>query len=174
MMESIFTKPLPYTSDPLILLFGELWLFAKTSFPTPWNALGLPSIVWPLWPCGSGYLDEIYPFSLGNLWAAGVHGVLFVLQLTFIAFVPLSSMTGFPFPPLLWTPGFLACFVGFILLNQLICNVLLNGFSGRIFYAAGPAGEFAEDVQDSEKRLISRDPRHKGERWVFINGVAVG
>ena len=171
-MEPTFLKPLPYTADPFRLLLSELFLFAQCSFPTPWNYLGLPSIVWPLLGWRSKRFDEIYPYSTGNIWAVFWHGILFILQIIFILGVPSSAFTGLPFPILLCTPAFIACIAGFIVLNKALCCVVLNGPPGRIFYAAGPGGKYAQDAVDDEKRYIPHD--HPGERWVFINGVAVG
>jgi hypothetical protein len=171
-MWPLFDEPLPYTADPLRLLLTEIWLFTVCSFPTPWNYLGLPSIVWPLWGYDSKYLDEIYPWSFGNVWAVFWHGILFLLQIGFLIGVPASAIIGLPFPPLLCTPAFIAAFIGFILVNQILCAILLNGPPARIFFSAGPDGVYAQDVNDPEKRLVPKD--HPGERWVFINGVAVG
>ncbi len=172
-MGTIFSTPLPYTSDPFRLLLSELWLFATCSFPIPWGYLGLLSIVWPLVGWRSKSLDEIYPFSFGNAWATTWHLVLFVLQVILILGLPLSAFIGLPCPVLLYTPASILCFAGFIVLNLVLCKAVLNGPSGRTFYAAGPRGTpYAADVDDEAKRLIPRG--HPSERWVFINGVAVG
>ena len=170
------SKPLPYTSDPFHLLLSEIWLFVRCSTPNFHGYYGLLSIIWPLWPWRSGALDELYPFSLGNLWADLWHFILFVLQVGFIIFVPLSAFTGLPIPPLLATPAFILSFIGFILVNQLVCTIFLDGPPARIFISAGPHDSYSAHPDDPDhfKRLISAKAAHKGERWVFINGVAVG
>ncbi|RMZ86562.1 hypothetical protein DV736_g6206, partial [Chaetothyriales sp. CBS 134916] len=170
-MGVFFTSQLPYTSDAAKLLLSDLWLFLECSIPTVSNYFGIPSVVWPLFRTPSGGLDELYFWSLGNSWCLFWHSILFVAQLIFIIGVPLSALTGIPFPPLLCTPLLILSSVGIYILNAFLCDLLLNGFGRRLFYSNGG---YALDPNDPEKKLIPRDPQHRGERWIFMNGVSVG
>ncbi len=143
------TTPRPYTANPLLLMLSDLGLFASITFTRSWSA-GLPSIVLPIWPTND--LDEL-ALTPGNIWAISFHGVLIVGQTLFLlSLFPLAF-------GLLPSVYFLYIFV-FVAGNQAV-SVLLNGCR--------------------QHTLISSDPKcvegwatHPNEKWVLINGVAVG
>ncbi|KAF2103992.1 hypothetical protein NA57DRAFT_70204 [Rhizodiscina lignyota] len=157
------SKRLPYTSDPLLLLVADVWLFLVLSFTWPITA-GLLSIVLPLKSRGSGDLDEL-AFTWRNIWASSLHFVLFAAQTVFIIGVPLSAVF-----PLTSVPVWLAIIILFMTGNAYFCG-LLNGKPGYIY---GAGGEYASNNKEPVDKWSSKFPKHKGERWVFINGVAVG
>ena len=147
------SRPLPYTANPLLLMANDLMLFAQITFTWPISA-GLPSIVLPLWPTRSGSLDELYPDS-GNLWAMFLHGILIVAQLVFLV-----SLVVLPFIPSFPVSYFVYA-IAFVVANARF-TVLINGWRRQ-------AGFFK-----SNPKFIEGWPKYENERWVFINGVAVG
>ena len=148
------SKPLPYTANPLLLMANDLMLFAAITFTWPITA-GLPSIVLPLWPTRSGPLDELY-LDFSNVWAMILHGILVVAQLVFlISLVVLPFIPSFPV-------SYIVYVIAFIVINARF-TVLLNGWRRE-------AGFF----RSNPKYLEGNWPKYENERWVFINGVAVG
>ncbi|KIW32572.1 uncharacterized protein PV07_04102 [Cladophialophora immunda] len=145
------SKPIPYTANPLLLMVNDLMLFAEITFTWPITA-GLPSIVLPLFPTRSGSLDEL-AVTRANLWAAFLHVVLIIAQTIFLgSLVPLAFI-GLP-------SFYLLYIVGFVMGNQWF-TVLLNGPRRRGLFESNPA-------------CVRGKPAHDHEKWVFINGVAVG
>ncbi|OAP60227.1 hypothetical protein AYL99_05229 [Fonsecaea erecta] len=144
-------KPVPYTANPLLLMLNDLMLFAEITFTWPITA-GLPSIILPLLPTRSGSLDEL-AVTGPNLWAAFLHVVLIIAQIFFLgSLVPLAFI-GLP-------SFYLLYIVGFVMGNQWF-SVLLNGPRQRGLFESNPA-------------CVRGKPVHDHEKWVFINGVAVG
>ncbi|KAI7279376.1 hypothetical protein KC345_g5409 [Hortaea werneckii] len=95
-------------------------------------------------------LDELYPWSVKNMVTLAIHLFLIVYQLAFLASIPVWIILH---GPALWFIAYCASVLG---VNTLICG-LLNG----------PA------YLDS-KIDIPYLESHKKERWIFLNGVAVG
>ncbi|KAI6813287.1 hypothetical protein KC332_g7206 [Hortaea werneckii] len=95
-------------------------------------------------------LDELYPWSVKNMATLAIHLFLIVYQLAFLASVPVWIILH---GPALWFLVYCASVLG---VNTLICG-LLNG----------PA------YLDS-KIDIPYPESHNKERWIFLNGVAVG
>ncbi|KAI0402291.1 hypothetical protein F4802DRAFT_600203 [Xylaria palmicola] len=112
-------------------------------------AWALPWIVWPVRPCDGGHFDEL-SFTADNVWCISIHVLLFVLQLLFLVSLPLA----FLLPVYL----FIAALGLFLLVNWLLC-LSLNG--STIEYQSDP--KYAPAL-----------PEHQHERWIFLNGVAVG
>lgn len=109
--------------------------------------LALPGIVFPLCPWRSGPLDELYP-SNANIVAISTHTVLIFLQLFLLVFIPICVVF-----PLGWL-----YVAGCLTVNRALCY-LLNGPRNKVFLS---------------KVKLGRLPKHDNERWIFINGVAVG
>ena len=131
-----------YTDPPFKLLVKDIYYFFVYCWALPW-------ILLPLWPCGSGELDELYP-SWKNMFCIFVHLTLAILQLAFILALPVAIV----FPLWISATGVSA----FMLLNWALCK-LLNS-KDIIFHSDE---KFAKDL-----------PEHAHEQWVFLNGVAVG
>lgn len=117
----------------------------KTFFHFFW---ALPWIVWPVRPCPGGNFDEL-SFTCKNVFCIFVHTILVILQLVFILTLPMLIL----FP--IWSVA--AYLVVFFSVNWLLCR-LLNG-SERVY------------VSDSK---YAEQEDHPNEKWVFLNGVAVG
>ncbi|KAK2015415.1 hypothetical protein LZ32DRAFT_616088 [Colletotrichum eremochloae] len=109
----------------------------------------LPWIIWPLTPADSGDLDEL-AFTRQNLFCIFMHIILFVLQLAFILALPFAILLP------IWVAGL--ALAAFFTLNYLLC-LLLNG--PTLTYHSDP--KYAPEL-----------PEHAHEKWVFLNGVAVG
>lgn len=146
-------KPDYYTGPPWRLMWDDTILFFKHFFY-------LKNIVMPLWQdprdgqpsYPSGDLDELYPSS-ANMKAIVLHSFLIVIQSIFL--ISLLFAAAFPFP-------LLAAYVGiFVTVNNLTCRIL-NG--------SVPVGGL-ESTHFPECDEWNQDP---DERWVFLNGVAVG
>ncbi|OAL38357.1 hypothetical protein AYO20_02416 [Fonsecaea nubica] len=150
-MASPSSKPIPYTANPLLLMINDLMLFAEITFTWPITA-GLPSIVLPLFPTRSGSLDEL-AFTGANLWAAVLHFILIVAQTIFLGSLLPLAFIGLP-------SFYLLYIVGFVVGNQWF-TVLLNGPRRRGLFESNP-------------ECVRGKPLHEHEKWVFINGVAVG
>lgn len=133
-----------YTDDPWKLLLWDLRNFLKYLW-------AVPNIVLPATNWDGGNFDELYP-SPGNLLSIAIHSVLVVLQLLFLLALPLAFL--FPVYPVALGVGV------FFLVNYLLC-LLLNGTS--LTY-------------DSEPDYVTAQNKDKfpNEKWVFLNGVAVG
>ncbi|OCT51184.1 hypothetical protein CLCR_08306 [Cladophialophora carrionii] len=146
------SKPLPYTANPLLLMFNDLLLFLQITFTWPITA-GLLSIVLPLLPGKSGPLDEL-ALTGPNLWALLQHFILIIAQILFLlSLIPLALLV-LPVVYFLYITGFV---VG----NQWISRLLNGPRRQRLF--------------QSHPDCVKGDwPEHEGEKWVFINGVAVG
>jgi hypothetical protein len=165
MLDIDTSKPLSYTSNTFHLLLNDIFLFIKLSITWPITA-GLLSIVLPFRPYPSGKLDELYP-SAQNLWAVGVHGILFIAQFLFL--VSLVAFIFMGVPAILY----FAYIIIFVLVNIGLSNLLLNrGSQEGKFWVAGK--EYAANPEDDGESWVSKDLAHEGEKWVFINGVAVG
>ncbi|KAK4203552.1 hypothetical protein QBC40DRAFT_274508 [Triangularia verruculosa] len=133
-----------YTDLPWTLMMWDVYYF----FHYLWAIF---YVVWPVTPTDSGELSEL-SFTYGNMLSLGVHSILVVLQLAFI--VALPFMVILP----VWTAvGLIA---GFMAVNKLLC-LILNGRGDQVEYHSDP--EYAEAREE-----------HKGEVWIFINGVAAG
>lgn len=104
-------------------------------------------------PFNSGYLDELYP-SLSNIWCILVHSLFSLAQLTFIFSIPVFLVWPAPFGVL----SFVVYVLSFLMINRLLCNWLLNGSEPTL----------------TSKVDVSRFPKHDDEKWIFLNGVAVG
>ncbi|KAK2034317.1 hypothetical protein LX32DRAFT_724546 [Colletotrichum zoysiae] len=109
----------------------------------------LPWIVWPVTPADSGDLDEL-AFTRQNLFCIFIHLILFVLQLAFVLALPFAVMLP------IWVAGLAS--TAFFALNYLLC-LLLNG----------PTLTYTSDPKYAPER-----PEHAHEKWIFLNGVAVG
>jgi len=149
------SQSLIYTESPAKLALQDLLLFIRITFVWP-PAAGIPSTIFPFFPFFSGSLDELYP-SYGNLKAVFLHLILIVLQSLFLITLIPSILFGIPILPLLWTPVCVGWVFGFILANRYFC-ILLNGTKRHY-----QSQIWREDWQE-----------HDDERWIFINGVAVG
>ncbi|ETN46957.1 uncharacterized protein HMPREF1541_01147 [Cyphellophora europaea CBS 101466] len=163
-------KPLPYTTNPVALLLTDIWLFFHLSFDI--KSLSLLSIVWPLIPNNPNF-DELAP-TPKNAWALAVHIVLVFSQLAYLGFALLAPFCGTP------TIMYLGVLIAGVMINKFVCDASLNGPHGQTLYAGEQFSEYMRlprkrvDQTDKLKLLESRDPKHSGERWVFINGVAAG
>lgn len=109
----------------------------------------------PFYPFRSGALDELYP-SFQNLKAVFCHLVLIIAQGLFLILLIPSIFLGVPVPLFGFTPTCLLTTVVFVAVNNLFC-VLLNGKKRRYKSFVNPSWE-----------------QHDDEKWIFINGVAVG
>lgn len=164
------SKPFPYTSNPFNLLATDVLLFIHLSITWPLTA-GLLSIVLPLQPCGSGALDELYfswrdlEGSWGNVKADIVHTILFVAQIAFFVSLVCFLLMGVP------TALYFGYIAAFLVGNFYFCECFLNGPSDQKFFAGK---EYAKNQDDAGEKWVSKDPSHEGEKWVLINGVAVG
>ncbi|KAF7589229.1 hypothetical protein BBP40_004571 [Aspergillus hancockii] len=137
-------SPLPYTASPLKLLWFDILLVLKSI----WS---LPGILFPLTPWNSDELDELYP-SKENIMEIIVHVCLTLCQVTFL----LSLLVCLFFMvPALWISMYSATFIW---VNRSICRLVFNG---------------PETILESQVP-VQESPGHEHERWIFINGVAVG
>lgn len=143
-------KPLPYTANPLLLILNDLWLFVQITFTWPITA-GLPSIILPIGPTRSNDLDEL-ALTVPNAWASLVHIFLVVGQTAFL-------ISLFPLAYVLLPSLYFLYIVAFVLGNQWF-TVLLNGRRRTGF--------------QSHPQCVEGKRVYEHERWVFINGVAVG
>jgi hypothetical protein len=109
----------------------------------------LPWILWPFRPCDGGDFNEL-SFTWGNMFCIFIHTILLVLQLAFIFSLPLVVLL----------PIWLAVIgiAGFMSVNWLLCR-LLNG--STLIYNSDP--KYSPDQE-----------KHAHEKWIFLNGVAVG
>ncbi|KAB8224869.1 hypothetical protein BDV33DRAFT_164850 [Aspergillus novoparasiticus] len=109
----------------------------------------LPGILLPLTP--SDELCELYP-STENMANVVAHVCLALSQVAF-----LLSVLGcfFLMVPALWISLYVAAFVW---VNRVICTLIFNN---------------PDEVLESKVPIEER-PEHERERWIFINGVAVG
>lgn len=131
-----------YTDMPWRLMAWDLFYFFKYFW-------ALPYLVWPVTPDDSEELCELSP-TRANMFCLAVHLVLCILQLAFLAALPLLA-----FLPI-WTAA--AAVAVFMLVNAGICR-LLNG--DRVEY-------------QSDAKYAPARPEHAHEQWIYINGVAAG
>lgn len=129
----------------------------------PWRLLGwdlltffvyirfMPYILWPMRPTESAEYDEL-SWTFSNNWCIFLHAVLVLLQLAFFVALPFAALLP------AWLFG--AVVGAFLLANYVFC-FLLNGFKTKF---------------ESDKSLVSEEERlkHRHEKWIFLNGVAVG
>ncbi|KAF2442034.1 hypothetical protein P171DRAFT_522936 [Karstenula rhodostoma CBS 690.94] len=108
----------------------------------------LPGIFTPLTQWRSGALDELYP-SLPNLYCLFLHAFLLLFQSLFLLSLP------FLIPLPVWVVG---VYFAAVYAVTLAIAWLLNG---------------SEDVLHSTLALPPA-PAHKGECWIYLNGVSVG
>jgi len=137
---------LPYTAVPWKLFWYDLKLFAA-------NAWALPYIIWPIHSSQSTSSDELVG-TLPNFEAITIHIGLCLAQSFFLlSIIPLLILPVLPF-------GAVVIYVlGFIIINQLLCNLLLNGQHATL---------------ESDVDLRQFPQAHPKEKWIFINGIAVG
>ena len=139
-------EPLTYTGSPFQLLRADI----LSAWKYKWF---LPFIVIPFTPWPSGKLDELCLRSYKNVWALFLHTILILAQLGFGVWLALGVVFWFP----VW--GYVGGMVGFWAFNKAFC-VLINGWKR----------EFNSKVEISPECL----EKYKHEKWVFMNGVAVG
>ena len=145
------SRPLPYTANPLLLMANDLILFLQITITWP-ITVGLPSIISPMWPAKAGSLDEL-SFSGPNIWRIFQHLILFFFQVGFIFSLIPFALVGLPLFYILYV-------VGFIVGNRWISG-LING-------------PRRTELAHSHPDCVQDWPKHDNEKWVFINGVAVG
>ncbi|CEL05598.1 hypothetical protein ASPCAL06716 [Aspergillus calidoustus] len=136
--------PLPYTASPWKLMWEDILLVLRSL----WAVL---NVILPLTPYNSGDLDELYP-SPRNLANLAFQLVISLLQVIFLISIPVLIIC---MAPTLWTCVYIG---GFILANRALCDLLVNRGS-TVLVSRFPEHEC---------------PEHRGEHWVFINGVACG
>jgi hypothetical protein len=137
--------PLSYTGSPWKLLRSDLWLVFY------WSPY-LVDIFLPLWSCPSGDMDELY-LSAGNIRDIGLHLILIIAQVAFL--ISLLFLSIFPFSL------YITYFVAFLVLNKGAC-FLLNGTIPD------------EGLRSAEDNYSNSWEPHDDERWIFLNGIAVG
>ncbi|PSR97763.1 hypothetical protein BD289DRAFT_340638, partial [Coniella lustricola] len=142
-----------YTDSPWRLLAWDTYTF----FYYIW---ALPHILLPIRPTDSGHLSELAP-TPGNLFCILIHAILVVLQAAFILLLPPIAF----FIPL-WTT--LLAVGAFMVLNKGL-SALLNG-NGVIFHSE-PQYASAATHRTAHHEDINV---YEHERWIFLNGVAVG
>ncbi|KAE8367277.1 hypothetical protein BDV27DRAFT_124081, partial [Aspergillus caelatus] len=123
-----------------------LWADILLVLKSLWS---LPGILLPMTP--SGELDELYP-SKENIVNLIAHVCLALCQVAFL----LSVLGCFLLMvPALWISTYV---VAFVWINRVICALIFN---------------YSDEVIESKVPIEER-PEHERERWIFINGVAVG
>jgi hypothetical protein len=150
-MAEDFSKPLSYTANPLLLMFNDLILFLQITFTWPITD-GLLSIVLPLSAGSSGSLDEL-SITPANVWTLFMHFVLIAAQVAFIISLFPLLLVGLPV-------FYLVYVTGFVNVNKWVSR-LLNGPRRKALFQSAPD-------------CVKGKQEHPNERWVFINGVAVG
>jgi hypothetical protein len=118
----------------------------RTFFTLAW---ALPWILWPVRPCDGGDFDEL-SFTRANLFCVFIHVILVVLQIGFILVLPFTVLL----PVWILIIGLVVFFSS----NWALCW-LLNG-SSLVF--------------QSEPKYAQELEKHAHEKWIFLNGVAVG
>ncbi|KAF1809628.1 hypothetical protein P152DRAFT_441467 [Eremomyces bilateralis CBS 781.70] len=134
---------LPFTGNPFKLLWKDLLLCFH-------HINTIPGIIRPWNPFTSHESDELH-LSLVNIKCIVIHGILIVLQTSFLVSVPVLVFTLFP---AVWVITYI---LGFVALNTAICR-LLNG---------------TERTLQSSK-TIQEKAAHQKEYWIYLNGVSVG
>ncbi|KAI9802389.1 MAG: hypothetical protein M1833_001895 [Piccolia ochrophora] len=140
------TIPLPYTSSPLRLLWSDIKLFFHYAY-------ALPGIIIPLGPWGSGALDELYP-SPANIFDISLHLVLVAIHLLVLISIPVCLFVPVPLG------AFVLYITLFLSVNYLVC-LSLNGTKSTL----------ESEVELGPRSVLNQ---HNDERWIFLNGVAVG
>ncbi|ORY70997.1 uncharacterized protein BCR38DRAFT_329233 [Pseudomassariella vexata] len=138
------SEALPYAISPKRLLWNDFWTLLE-------NATYLPGIIFPVWAGRHEPLNELSS-TWCNARSLAFHFILIVFQLGFICSIPL-----FLFLP---TTTSLAYILSFIALNELAVRSF-NGPKDKEFVKIPNGG-------------IPIAPGTETERWVFVNGVAVG
>ena len=156
--------PLAYTSNSFHLFAADVLLFIHLSITWPLTA-GLPSIILPFQPAPSGHLDELY-VTRDNGKAVFIHMLLFLSQLIFLLSLIWALLVAMPIPLFFGYIG------AFIFVNMHLCQWFLDGPPDQKFFAGRDYAKNREETDGT--KWLSRDPSHEGEKWVFINGVAVG
>lgn len=118
----------------------------RTFFTFAW---ALPWILWPVRPCDGGHFDEL-SFTRANVFCIFVHAILIVLQLGFILLLPFTVLL--PVWMVLIGLGI------FFSVNWVLCR-MLNG--SALTFKSDP--KYAPELDE-----------HAHEKWIFLNGVAVG
>lgn len=138
---------LPLESSYMRSPFSLLWSDIRLVLS---RILYIPGTILPLKPYGSGPLCELYP-SPANLREILGQMFLVVWQLSFILFMLFGVF---------FLVGALVvfCVLGFLLVNYIICIILLNGRKRTL----------------TSNINMSQFPKHDDEKWIFVNGVAVG
>lgn len=153
--------PSQYTTNPIGLLWREVVLFIRLTLDV--CNLSLVSIVWPIWPIKSDS-DELAP-TCGDVRALCIHSGLFIAQVIFLALV----VVGLILP--IWPIAYLVAVAVAITLNTQLCLFFLNSSGKGLFYAGA---QYAQRSAEEKDKLTPLEAGQEGERWVFINGVAVG
>lgn len=107
--------PLPYTDNPLKLVWNDLGLVLKYSW-------AMPTVLFPLSPLSSDVAqrwDELYP-TFDNLFCIGLHTILIFNQLMFLIALPIFLFS--PMPLVVFLTGI----VIFSITNWGIC-LIING-----------------------------------------------
>ncbi|KAI0418273.1 hypothetical protein F5X98DRAFT_124318 [Xylaria grammica] len=131
-----------YTDLPWKLVAYDIRYFFTFAWALPW-------IIWPVRPCDGGHFDELSP-TADNIWCIFIHVVLFILQLLFLASLPLALFL----PVYLFIAGLGV----FFLINWLLCL----GLNGKTI------------TYESDPKYAPALAEHEHEQWIFLNGVAVG
>jgi len=93
--------------------------------------------------------DELY-FSRANLFAIAIHSILIKLQGSWLVSLPFMLL----FPA--WIA--LTWIAGFLVFNNVVCLLCLNGWATKLRSKTGVAVE----------------AKHASEYWIYMNGVSVG
>ncbi|KAK3062178.1 hypothetical protein LTS18_004666 [Coniosporium uncinatum] len=134
--------PLAYTGTPTQLMIADAKLVLKflpfaRGILLPWRVLDQDKY------------DELY-FSRANLFAITIHSVLITLQGFWLFSLPFMLL----FPA--WIT--LTWITGFLVFNNIVCQLCLNGWRTKLL----------------SKTNITVDPKHASEYWIYMNGVSVG
>ncbi len=134
-----------YNGSPWRLFYRDAKLFFKWMHH-------LPRIVIPLG--NSVRYDELWPGDWVNVFNVALHLYLVVTQICFLVSLPFLI-----YLPALLFVGYIATF---IIVNEAVCYLFLNwGVQGGI-------------VKSSRFYSDRSWPDHSDEKWIFLNGVAVG
>lgn len=141
--------PITYTENPVLLFLRDFGLFFTNLFTDG----GLLGIILPLTPTHATDLDELYQ-SWQNIWAVILHAFLVIAQLLFLAsLLPLSIVAPLPILYFVYVVG--------VIIGNRYFTILLNG--------RRKPGLFKSNDEYVRGRKVDEH-----EKWVFINGVAVG
>lgn len=144
--------PLPYTASPWKLLSSDLALV--------WRLC--PYVPWMFYPMKSrnGPTDELCLTS-DNISVIAVHVFLLFYQVAFLISLPILVVFGVPVP----------IFGAYILLaytaNEAICDLALN-------MVARDPHTGSRELRSTYHLPLVHQWKHRHERWIFLNGIAVG